>query len=82
MIDDLTRQPGWDVLVDWLHQRRTPVAQAVLGGQVSDPKEYHTATGFLRGIQEVLDAPARVRELASNEYARREELRLSLEEEA
>ena len=81
LIEQLTQHPGWPVLLDWMHQRMMPRKKRLLNGMIPDRDEYLSTTGFLLGIHEIIDAPAKVAELVSNEQQRRQEREEALVEE-
>ena len=77
MIDQLTKHPGWPVMVDWLHTRMDPLKKQILNGGIDSHDAYLEATGYCKGIHEILDAPKKVATLVVNEQLRREETRLA-----
>lgn len=68
---ELTRHPGWAVLVDFSFERMKATKQAVLNGNVADIEKYKQHTGWLRGIHDTLDAAAAVEAMVDGERMRR-----------
>lgn len=63
---ELTKHPGWAVLVDFMEIRMRGDKLKVLNGKCVDLDDYRKLTGSLQGIHAVLDAPKIVQELADN----------------
>ena len=67
LVNDLTKHPGWDVLVDMSHfgpgGSATHQRQIVSG--VKDWDDYLIAVGMIRGIHHVTEAPARLNKMVA-----------------
>lgn len=77
-MNELTRHPGWPVLVDFMETISNPAKRRVLNGQQQTIEEYKSVTGELVGIHKVLDAPAVVAGMLEEEKAQRVEREVSL----
>ena len=72
-IQELTRTPGWQYLVDRAHASIAPRQKAVLDGNPKNMEDYRRATGWIDGALAVLDIPAVVaREIDAERRARAE----------
>ena len=70
-LNELTRHPGWAVLVDYMETRMRGEKLRILNGKCTDLDDYRKMSGLLLGVHAVLDAPKVVQEIADN--ARRRE---------
>ena len=62
-LDELTKHPGWEVLVDYvLHGGGGSVKRQhrLVNGQLTTYEEYVKETGWLQGAHHVLEAPKTV----------------------
>ena len=72
-LDELTRHPGWAVLVNYAHYGDGMQAQQqkrVLAGSCKTPEEYQRWTGWIAGSQAVLDIPETVMAIRDRESAK------------
>lgn len=74
MLDELTRHPGWPVLVDFMETRMAKDKLRVLNGNCQDFDAYRKLTGLFLGVHAVLDAPADVAKMVTTEKEIRGEL--------
>jgi hypothetical protein len=66
-LDELTKHPGWAVLVDWTRHGPAGAAnrqRGLLAGNAKSLEDYQYEVGWLAGAEHVLDAPQRVRDMA------------------
>lgn len=73
LLDELTKHPGWPVLVDYALTKIARSKEAVLNGNIDDHATYKARTGVFVGVHFVLDAPREVRDTVLSELERREE---------
>lgn len=73
LLNELTRHPGWPVLVDFMETISNSAKRRVLNGKMPTVEEYKSVTGELVGIHKVLDAPTVVAEMLEEEKAQRVE---------
>jgi len=59
-IELLTQHPGWPLLADYLTHLTIQTQSYVLGGNCKTLEDYAAKTGFVRGLQEALDAPVKL----------------------
>ena len=62
-LEELTRHPGWPVLVDYAHfgdGMQQSRQKYLLGGLCKTPEEYQKYVGWVSGSQSVLDIPKMV----------------------
>lgn len=74
-LEELTRHPGWKVMVDYVHFGAGMLAhhqKYLLSGNCKSPEEYQRYAGWVAGSQAVLDAPANVRKM-SDKYSIRQD---------
>lgn len=62
-----------------MHERMRPVKDGLLNGRAKSHDAYLEATGFCKGVHEVLDAPAKVKTLVLNQQQQRQELEEDVE---
>jgi len=79
LIEEISRQPGWDMLVDRAHATLASVQQSILNGKL-DPDDYKSRCGFVEGAFFVLHLPAKVRDELENELELRQEREQAEEE--
>ena len=72
-MEELTKHPGWPVLVDWLNERMKPVKLAVLNGAPKNFEDYLTKANWLKGITDAIEAPKTIVGLLDSEQVRRRE---------
>ena len=70
-LNELTKHPGWAILVDFMLTKMKTDKQRVLDGVVTNLDDYKKLTGYFQGAHAVLNAPETVEKLAAN--ARRRE---------
>ena len=68
---DLTKHPGWEVLVDGLNHRMRDDKVSILNGNVADIETYRKRAGRLSGIHEAIDFPQLIQKMVDAEYERR-----------
>lgn len=73
LLNELTRHPGWPVLVDFMETVSRAAKLRVLNGKLGTVDEYKSITGELVGIHKVLDAPAVVQGMLESERDQRVE---------
>lgn len=74
MLEELTKHPGWLVLVDYMHTKVIePDTKRLLNGFIDDQYAYKHTVGRLSGAQAALNAPRVVREMVNAELERRAE---------
>lgn len=73
MLDELTRHPGWAVLVDFLEVISRAQKLRVLNGNIDSHDSYKSITGELVGIHKAIDAPKVVAKMLEDEKAQRVE---------
>lgn len=73
LLQELTRHPGWPVLVDFLEVISRSAKKRVLNGNLDSIDAYKSVTGELVGIHKAIDAPSVVAGMLENERARRVE---------
>lgn len=73
LLTELTRQPGWPVLVDFLEVISRSAKKRLLNGNIADFDAYKAVTGELVGIYKAIDAPSVVAGMLENETTRRRE---------
>lgn len=73
MLDELTRHPGWPVLVDFLEVISRSAKLRVLNGNLKSFDDYNAVTGELVGIHKAIDAPAVVAGMLEEEKRQRVE---------
>ena len=71
LLAELTRHPGWPVLVDFLEVISRGAKKRVLNGNLDSIDAYKSVTGELVGIYKAIDAPTVVASMLENEKARR-----------
>jgi len=59
-IESMTQHPGWSYYRDYLIHLTTGTQRYVLDGRCKNLDEYRDKTGFIKGIQEAIDAPAKL----------------------
>ena len=73
-LHELTKHPGWEVLVDYCNVVMAPVKRRLLNDSGVDTlDEYKKLSGYLAGMHRVVDVPAEVETLASNARLREAE---------
>lgn len=72
-LEELTRHPGWPVLVDFMETISRAAKLRVLNGKLMSVEEYKSVTGELIGIHKVLDAPSVVQGMLQGEVRQRDE---------
>lgn len=72
-LNELTRHPGWAVLVDFMETISRAAKLRVLNGGIDNLDAYKSITGELVGIHKVLDAPSVVRGMVEEEKRQRVE---------
>ena len=72
-MSELTRHPGWPLLVDFMHDRMRAEQLQVLAGKLVTLDDYRAKCGLLAGMQAVLDGPASLAAMVDTERARRAE---------
>jgi hypothetical protein len=70
---EMTKHPGWSLLVDYLHMKMKGDKLKVLNNDCQDLDEYRKIAGKLVGIHFVIDAVDAMQKLAENERTRRAE---------
>ena len=81
-VDELTRHPGWDVLLDYLRFGDAALAKRqiqVLQGAAKTYPDYLHRVGWIEGVQFAIDAPDRLRDVVNNETTRRSRREESLD---
>ena len=78
LLDELTRHPGWNVLVELTEQATRAMKLRVLNGGVTSIEDYKAMTGELLGAARVLDAPKAARLMLDAEQKQRVEAEASL----
>lgn len=73
LLEELTRHPGWPVLVDFMEAISKAAKLRVLNGKLDSIDSYRSTTGELVGIYKVLDAPSVVRGMVEAEQQQRVE---------
>lgn len=67
LVEELTKHPGWEVLVDLAHfgpgGSATHQRQVISG--VKDWDDYQVAVGIIRGIHHVTEAPDRLKRMVA-----------------
>lgn len=71
LLTELTRHPGWPVLVDFLMVISDSAKRRVLNGHMDSIDAYKSVTGELVGIHKAVDAPSVVAGMLENETTRR-----------
>jgi hypothetical protein len=77
-LGELTRHPGWQVLVELTEQVTRAMKLRVLNGNFKSIDEYKSATGELQGVARVLDAPKLAQSMLDAEHQQRIESETSL----
>jgi len=72
-LEELTKHPGWQVLVDYANHRMEAPKKAVLNAGVKDWDHYVKTTGWLTGVHAALDFPTTVAAMVQTELERRRE---------
>ena len=66
-LHELTKHPGWAILVDYAQFKIINPAQRVVNdGNVADLAEYKKQAGFLQGVRRAVNIPVEVEALADN----------------
>ena len=73
LLQELTRHPGWPVLVDFLEVISRSAKKRVLNGNIDSIDAYKSVTGELVGLHKAMDAPVVVAMMLENEKERRRE---------
>ena len=63
-IGEMTTMPGWHLLVGTVEKHIAANQRWLMHGHAKTVEEYRDRAGYLRGLTYVLEAPARVAELA------------------
>ena len=71
-IEMLTQHPGWSFFRDYLIHMTTTTQRYVLDGRCKSFDEYAAKTGYVRGIQEAIEAPGKLLSQVANLQAERE----------
>lgn len=71
MLQELTRHPGWPVLVDFLETVSIGAKKQVLNGYINSIDAYKSVTGELVGIHKAIDAPSVVLGMLEEEKRQR-----------
>jgi hypothetical protein len=82
LIEELSKHPGWTMLVDRAHATLAARQQRLIGGRIKDYEEYRAECGFIDGAFFVLHLPNTVNQELVDETAYREERKAAEEEEA
>lgn len=59
-LEELTRHPGWPLLVDLITAMTTTRQRLILSGACKTLEDYAQQTGWVKGAQAALDGPAMV----------------------
>ena len=81
LIEEISRHPGWDMLVDRAHVTLASMQQSIINGRLNR-SDYKNRCGFVEGAFFVLHLPDKVRKELEEELAFREEIKRAEEEEA
>jgi hypothetical protein len=73
LLNELTRHPGWPVLVDFLEVISRAAKLRVLNGKLDSIDAYKSVTGELVGIHKAIDAPSVVAGMLEEEKRQRVE---------
>lgn len=71
LLNELTRHPGWPVLIDFLETISRGAKKQVLNGYLDSIGAYKSVTGELVGIHKAIDAPAVVATMLEEEKRQR-----------
>jgi hypothetical protein len=60
LIEQMTAHPGWPFFADYIASLTVRIQRYVLSGECKTLDEYAAKTGYVRGLQEAVDAPAKL----------------------
>lgn len=69
-IQELTRHPGWPLLVDYMHDRMFKEQRSLILGNARTIEDYRNTTGWLKGVTDTLTAPDALAEQVEREQAK------------
>lgn len=80
-IEEMTQMPGWAFYVDLLTHKTVATQRRILNGSCDSFEEYSRETGWIRGVQAAIEAPAVLRAKLEQQQILTDESKLANERE-